>query len=243
VQPSLDAGEERKFIVASAPRTVPSAGMKVVLFGSTGMVGQGVLRACLLDPDVSEVLAVVRSPMTKEQREQPKLRELVHKNFEDFSGLEETFAADACFWCLGVTSAGMNEADYTRITHDFTLAAANVLVRPTMTFVFVSGTGADGNAMWARVKRKTEEALLAMPFKDVYVFRPGMIQPLHGIRSRTRLYNILYPLVVPLIAVTKLVKPAIVTDTDRVGRAMLKIAKNGYAKKVLENPDINRASS
>ena len=214
--------------------------MKVVLFGATGMVGQAALRASLLDPDVTEVLAVVRTPM---KHEDPKLRALVHTNFEDFSGLEDTLDADACFWCLGVTSAGMSEADYTRITHDYTLAAAKVLVRPTMTFVFVSGTGADGNAMWARVKRKTEDALTAMPFKEVYVFRPGMIQPLHGIKSRTRLYNVLYPVIAPLIAVTKRLKPGFVTDTDRVGRAMLRVAKKGYAKRLLENPDINEAAS
>jgi hypothetical protein len=111
-----------------------------------------------------------------------------------------------------------------------------------MTFVFVSGTGADANAMWARVKRKTEEAMLAMPFKDVYVFRPGMIQPLHGIRSRTRLYNLLYPLIWPMMMLTKLVKPSIITDTDRVGSAMLNVARKGYEKKVLENPDINLAA-
>jgi len=216
--------------------------MKVIIFGSTGMVGQGVLQACLRDADVREVLVVVRSPIPQEQRTHPKLRELVHTNFEDFSGLEATFDADACFWCLGVTSAGMSEADYTRVTHDFTLAAAKVLVRPTMTFVLVSGTGADGKAMWARVKRKTEEAVRAIPFKDVYVFRPGMIEPLDGIRSRTRLYNVLYPLIWPLMALTKLVKPAIVTDPDRVGRAMLNVAKRGYTKKLLENPDINAAA-
>ena len=186
--------------------------MKVIIFGSTGMVGQGVLQACLRDADVREVLVVVRSPIPQEQRTHPKLRELVHTNFEDFSGLEAT------------------------------LAAAKVLVRPTMTFVLVSGTGADGKAMWARVKRKTEEAVRAIPFKDVYVFRPGMIEPLDGIRSRTRLYNVLYPLIWPLMALTKLVKPAIVTDTDRVGRAMLNVAKRGYTKKLLENPDINAAA-
>jgi uncharacterized protein YbjT (DUF2867 family) len=211
--------------------------MKVILFGSSGMVGQGVLRECLRDPDVTEVLAVVRSPTGPRHA---KLHEIVHEDFSDFSALQ--LAGDACFWCLGVSSAGMSEADYTRITHDYTLAAAKVLVVPTMTFVFVSGTGAQGNAMWARVKRKTEDALLAMPFKAVYVFRPGLIQPLHGIRSRTRMYNLLYPLLYPLMLVARLVTPGFVTDTERVGRAMLRIAKKGYPKKVLENPDINAAS-
>jgi uncharacterized protein YbjT (DUF2867 family) len=211
--------------------------MKVVLFGSTGMVGQGVLRECLRDPDVTEVLAVVRSATGQQHA---KLHEIVHQNFNDFSALQ--LEGDACFWCLGVSSAGMSEADYTRITHDYTLAAAKALVSPTMTFIFVSGTGAQGNAMWARVKRKTEDALFAMPFKAVYVFRPGVIQPRHGIRSRTRLYNVLYPLLYPLMVVARVVAPGFVTDTDRVGRAMLRIAKEGYPKKLLENPDINAAS-
>ena len=212
--------------------------MKVILFGSTGMVGQGVLRECLLDPDVTEVLAVVRSATGQQHA---KLREIVHKDFSDFTGLE--LDGDACFWCLGVTSAGMSEADYSRITYDYTIAAAKVLVRPTMTFIFVSGTGAQGNAMWARVKRKTEEALSVMPFKEVYVFRPGMIEPTHGIRSRTRMYNVLYPILYPVLLLSKLVIPKFVTTTERVGQAMLRITKKGFPKKLLENPDINVASA
>jgi nucleoside-diphosphate-sugar epimerase len=192
--------------------------MKVILFGSTGMVGQGVLRECLRDPDVTEVIAVVRSASGQTDA---KLREIVHQDFTDFSALK--FDGEACFWCLGVSSAGMSEADYTRITHDYTLAAAKALVRPTLTFIFVSGTGAQGNAMWARVKRKTEEAL-------------------HGIKSRTRLYNMLYTVFSPLIPVVKLVAQSSITDTERVGQAMLRIARQGFAKKVLENPDINVAA-
>ena len=211
--------------------------MKVILFGGTGMVGQGVVRECLGDPEVTEVVAITRSATGQQHA---KLREIVHRDFNDFSTLQ--LDGDACFWCLGVSSAGMSEADYTRITHDYTIAAAKVLARPTMTFIFVSGTGAQGKAMWARVKRKTENALFAMPFKDVYVFRPGFIQPLHGIRSRTRLYNVLYPLLYPLMLVAKLVAPRFITDTERVGRAMLRIAKSGFPKKVLENPDINAAA-
>lgn len=212
--------------------------MKVILFGSTGMVGQGVLRECLQDPGVSEVVAVVRSPTGQQHA---KLRELIHKDFTDFTGVE--LDGDACFWCLGVSSNGMSEADYTRVTHDYTLAAAKVLVRPTMTFIFVSGTGAQRDVMWARVKRKTEEDLAAMPFQAVYVFRPGMIQPLHGIRSRTRLYNVLYPLIYPLMLLTKLISPGFVTDTERVGRAMLNVYRRGFNKQVLENPDINAAAA
>jgi uncharacterized protein YbjT (DUF2867 family) len=212
--------------------------MRVIVFGATGMVGQGVLRECLRDADVTQVLAVVRSASAQTHA---KLREIVHADFNDFSTLQ--LDADACFWCLGVSSAGMSEADYTRITHDYTLAAAKVLVRPTMKFIFVSGTGAQGNSMWARVKRKTEEALLAMPFGAVYVLRPGMIRPLHGIKSRTRMYNALYPLIAPLMFVTELVAPRIVTDTERVGQAMLRIAKHGFPTKVLENPQINEAAT
>ncbi len=212
--------------------------MKVIIFGSSGMVGQGALRECLLDPEVTEVVAVVRSPTGQQHA---KLRELVHGDFLDFTGVE--LDGDACFWCLGVSSNGMSEADYTRVTHDYTLAAAKVMVRPTMTFVFVSGTGAERDLMWARVKRKTEEDLAAMPFKAVYVFRPGMIQPLHGIRSRTRLYNVLYPVLYPLMLLIKLVNPKLVTDTQRVGRAMLNVYRRGFPKQVLENPDINAAAA
>lgn len=211
--------------------------MKIILFGCTGMVGQGVLRECLFSPDVTSVVAVVRSPI---EQKHDKLRVIVHKDFLDFSTLSED--ADACFWALGVSSAGMSEADYTRVTHDYTLAAAKVLAGPTMTFIFVSGAGADGNAMWARVKRKTEQDLAAMPFKAVYVFRPGAIQPLHGIRSRTRLYNALYPALYPLMLLTKAIAPKFVTTTERIGQAMLRIAKNGFGKKILGNGDINEAS-
>jgi uncharacterized protein YbjT (DUF2867 family) len=211
--------------------------MKVILFGSTGMVGQGVLRECLRDPGVTEVLAVVRSATGQQHG---KLREIIHQDFNDFSAL--SLEGDACFWCLGVSSAGLSEADYTRITHDYTIDAAKVLSRPTMTFIFVSGAGAQGDAMWARVKRQTEEALFALPFKAVYVFRPGIIRALHGIKSRTRLYNVLYPLLSPLVLVARLVAPGFVTDTVRIGQAMLRISRKGFPKKVLENPDINVAA-
>jgi uncharacterized protein YbjT (DUF2867 family) len=211
--------------------------MNVIVFGSSGMVGQGVLRECLLDPNFSDVTIVVRTPSG---REHPKLREIVHPDFTDFTGLQ--LDADACFWCLGVSSTGMTEADYTRVTCDYTLAAAKVLARPTLTFIFVSGAGADGNAMWARVKRRTEQALIAMPFKAVYVFRPSVIRPLHGIRSRTRMYNLLYPLLYPVILVMRLVAPSAVTTTERVGQAMLHIARNGFSKQILGNREINAAA-
>jgi uncharacterized protein YbjT (DUF2867 family) len=211
--------------------------MKVLVFGSTGMVGQGVLRECLRDPEVTEVITVVRKAT---RAAEPKLREVVHPDFTDFTGAD--LEADACFWCLGVSSAGMTEADYTLITHDYTMAAAKVMAKPSLTFIFVSGTGADGKAMWARVKKRTEQDLAALPFKALLVFRPGIIQPLHGIRSRTRMYNILYPLLWPVIMITKLVWPSAVTSTERVGIAMLNLAKRGSATHLLANREINAAA-
>jgi uncharacterized protein YbjT (DUF2867 family) len=212
--------------------------VKVILFGSTGMVGQGVLRECLRHADVTDVFAVVRSAAGPSH---PKVREIVHRDFGDFSGFH--LEADACFWCLGVSSAGMGEAEYTRITHDYTVAAARALVSATMTFVFVSGAGAEGNAMWARVKKRTEDELFAMPFRSVYVFRPGIIQPLDGIKSRTRLYNILYPVLYPVMVLAKLVAPGSLTNTRRVGQAMLRVARTGFSKKILDNQDINQVAA
>ena len=218
--------------------------MRVILFGATGMVGQGVLRECLLDPGVERVLAVGRTAAP--QREE-KLHDLVVANFLDFSAVERELSGyDACFFCLGITSAGMTEADYRRVTYDFALAAAQTLVRinPEMTFVFVSGAGADstgrGRVMWARVKGQTENALLALPFKGVYVFRPAAIQPLHGIRSKTSWINAAYAVLGPLYPVFKRLVPDYVTTTEQVGRAMLAVARRGAPKRVLENADINR---
>jgi uncharacterized protein YbjT (DUF2867 family) len=218
--------------------------MRVILFGATGMVGQGVLRECLLDPGVERVLAVGRAATP--QREE-KLHDLVVANFLDFSAVERELSGyDACFFCLGITSAGMTEADYRRVTYDFALAAAQTLVRinPEMTFVFVSGAGADstgrGRVMWARVKGQTENALLALPFKGVYVFRPAAIQPLHGIRSKTAWINAAYAVVGPLYPIFKRLVPDYVTTTEQVGRAMLAVARRGAPKRVLENADINR---
>jgi uncharacterized protein YbjT (DUF2867 family) len=218
--------------------------MRVILFGATGMVGQGVLRECLLDPGVERVLAVGRTATP--QREE-KLHDLVVANFLDFSAVERELSGyDACFFCLGITSAGMTEADYRRVTYDFALAAAQTLVRinPEMTFVFVSGAGADstgrGRVMWARVKGQTENALLALPFKGVYVFRPAAIQPLHGIRSKTSWINAAYAVLGPLYPVFKRLVPDYVTTTEQVGRAMLVVARRGAPKRVLENADINQ---
>ena len=221
--------------------------MNVIIFGASGMIGQGALRECLQDPLVTAVLTVGRRPLGQTHR---KLRDLVHTDFSDFSTIgEELSGCDACFYCLGVTSAGMSEADYRRVTYDTALSTAHVLVRhnPGMTFVFVSGTGADsterGPIMWARVKGATENAVLAMPFKAVYVFRPGFVQPLHGIRSRTKLYNALYVVTAPIFPLLKAAAPRHLTTTEEVGRAMISVAAHGSAKRILENPDIIAAAA
>ena len=206
------------------------------------MVGQGVLRECLRDGEVESVLAIVRSATGESH---PKLQELVHPDFFDFSELGPRLAGyDACFFCLGVSSAGRSEEEYRRVTHDITLAAAKVLVErnPAMVFVYVSGAGTDGTergrSMWARVKGKTENALLALPFRAAYMFRPAVIRPGPGITSKTRSYRILYALFRPLLPLLRTLFPGYVTTTEEVGRAMLEVAKHGAPKRILENADI-----
>ncbi len=217
--------------------------MKVVLFGATGMVGQGVLRECLLDPQIEEVLSIGRS-MTG--RTHTKLREIVHTDALDYSSLEpELTGFDACFFCLGVSSAGMKREDYRRVTFDITLSVARTLakVNPSMTFIYVSGAGTDsterGSSMWARVKGETENALLKLPFKAAVMFRPGAIVPLHGITSRTRVYRAAYTIMKPFWPVLRSAFPQLVTTTEQLGRAMLRVAKDGAPKPILETPDIN----
>jgi uncharacterized protein YbjT (DUF2867 family) len=216
--------------------------MKILLFGATGMVGQGVLRECLLDADVESVLAIGRSA-TGQMHE--KLRELAHADFTDFSAIEGELAGyDACFFCLGISSAGMSEADYHRITYEYALAAAETLARvsPQMTFCYVSGSGTDsterGRFMWARVKGKTENAILKLPFKAAYMFRPGYIQPLHGINSKTRLYRVGYAVMGSLYPLWRAIFPKYVITTEDVGRSMLEVARHGAPKQALENVDL-----
>ena len=216
--------------------------MKVILFGATGMVGQGVLRECLLARDVEAVLAIGRSPSGKTD---PKLRDLVRSDLFAYDDIEGELAGyDACFFCLGVSSVGMKEDAYRHISYDLTMAAAHPLARlnPQMTFIYVSGEGTDsteqGRSMWARVKGQTENALLRLPFKAV-MFRPGAIQPLHGITSKTRLYRLGYILGAPLWPLLRAVAPGAVITTETLGRAMLKVARDGAPKPILSNRDIN----
>ena len=217
--------------------------MNVLLFGASGMIGQGVLRECLLDAGVTRIVSVVRRPTSERN---PKLHELVAPDIGDLGAHESALAGtDACFFCAGVSSAGMSEAEYTRVTHDLTLSAARTLVRvaPQATFIYVSGKGTDsterGRSMWARVKGRTENALLALPFRASYMFRPGLIQPLHGIRSRTALYRAIYAALGPVSALLRRWAPGIATSTEQLGRAMLAVARNGYPARVLESRDIN----
>jgi uncharacterized protein YbjT (DUF2867 family) len=218
--------------------------MNVILFGATGMVGQGVLCECLLDTDVCSVLAIGRSATG---RQHEKLRELVHKDLLNYSAVESRLSGfDACFFCLGVTSAGMREDSYRQVTYGIAIAAAEALVKlnPGMTFIYVSGMGTDstgrGRTMWAQVKGQTENALLRLPFKAVFLFRPGFIVPQHGVRSKTRLYRAFYTVLGPLMPWLLRIAPKYGTSTEQVGRAMLKLAKHGASKAVFENADINR---
>jgi uncharacterized protein YbjT (DUF2867 family) len=218
--------------------------MRVILFGATGMVGQGVLRECLLDSRIESVLAVGRSPTGQQHA---KLREILHDNFTDYSAIESQLTGyDACFFCLGVSSVGMSEERYRHLTYDVTLAAATTLARldPQMVFVYVTGQGTDsteqGRVMWARVKGKTENDLLKLPFKAAYMFRPAGIQPLHGIRSKTSWVQAIYVGAAPLLSLLTRVAPKYMTTTEQVGRAMIKVARDGYPRPVLESEDINR---
>lgn len=218
--------------------------MRVILFGATGMVGQGVLRECLLDPGVESVLAIGRGPTGQRHA---KLREILHGNFFDFSSIESQLTGyDACFFCLGVSSIGMSEERYRRLTYDITLAAATTLAKLNrgMVFTYVSGRSTDsteqGRLMWARVKGKTENDLLKLPFKAAYMFRPAGIQPLHGIRSKTPWVQALYVGAAPMLSLLNRLAPQYMTTTEQVGRAMIKVARDGYRKPVLESDDINR---
>jgi nucleoside-diphosphate-sugar epimerase len=211
--------------------------MKVILFGATGMVGQGVLRECLRDDGVDGVLAVGRSSTS---RPHPKLRELVRKDMFDVEAARADLREyDACFYCLGVSSAGMSEADYTRWTFDLTLAWAHQLaeINPAMTFVYVSGAGTGGKAMWAQVKGRTEDALLAL-FPSAYMVRLGALRAMHGEVSKTRWTRIAYTVFRPFLPLVRGIVPGAVISTEELGRAMIRAARQGVPKRVLETSDL-----
>ena len=211
--------------------------MKVILFGATGMVGQSVLRECLRDDGVENVLAVGSNSTS---RTHPKLRELVRKDLFDFGAASMDLQGyDACFFCLGVSSAGMSEADYTRQTFDLTTGWARVLagINPAMTFVYVSGAGTGGKAMWAQVKGRTEDALLAL-FPSAYMVRLGALRAKHGEVSKTRWTRIAYTVFRPLLPLVLAIAPEAVISTEELGRALIRAARQGAPKRVLENRDL-----
>ena len=217
--------------------------IKTILFGSTGMIGQGVLRECLINANVESVLVINRQTCGIIH---PKLKEIIHTNLFDLTGWNsEMTGYNSCFFCLGVSSAGLKENEYRKITYDLTLNVAKSLVElnKEMTFCYISGTGTDssekGQIMWARVKGKTENDLLSLPFKRAYMFRPGFIQPMNGVKSKTKLYNTIYSIFKPLYFILKH-SDNMVTNTETFGKAMIFTALNGYEKNVLENKDINK---
>jgi uncharacterized protein YbjT (DUF2867 family) len=216
--------------------------MKVLIFGATGMVGQGVLRECLAAQDVELAVALGRNAtgITK----QPGFRQIMHRDLWNYTAIESSLVGfDACFFCLGVASNGRSKTDYERITYDLTIAAAKTLRRlnPQMTFIYVSGSGTDsseqGRMRWARVKGRTENALLRLPFK-AYMFRPGFIEPMDGIQSKTPMYRVFYSLGKPLFPLLRRWFPNQVLSTRDIGQAMLAVARNGYEKRIMETRDI-----
>ncbi|RBA25691.1 NAD(P)H-binding protein [Herminiimonas fonticola] len=216
--------------------------MNVLVFGATGMVGHGVLQECLAADDVTLVQTIGR---TATGQPHPKLRDVVHSDMYDYQSIEAQLSGfDACFFCLGTSSVGKSEAEYTRVTEDLTMAAAATLARlnPQMTFTYVSGAGTDsteqGRSMWARVKGRTENRLLHAGFKAAYMFRPGAIQALHDVQSKTALYRILYLFFKVLLPPLRALFPNHILTTGQIGQAMLAVARHGAPKSILESCDI-----
>ncbi|RPI74139.1 MAG: epimerase [Ignavibacteriales bacterium] len=209
-----------------------------IITGATGMVGEGVLHECLNHPDVESVLVINRRSINNTH---PKLKEIIHKNFYDFLGIENQLKDyNACFFCLGTTSVGKNESEYTRTTFDFTKAFADALFKTNSerTFCYVSGNGTDstekGKIMWARVKGKTENYILNRRFKDAYMFRPALITATKGLKNTLTLYKILSP----FLPVVKFLLTVYVCTLKEVGLAMINCVKKKHEKKILEVKDI-----
>jgi len=219
--------------------------MKVILFGATGMIGEGALIECLEDDAVDAVLAVVRRPSG---REHPKLTELIHQDFLDYSGAEAQLTGyDACLYCLGISAGGMSESDYRRITYDFTVAAADTLLRlnPSMRMCFISGAGTDVSSrqMWARVKGEAEQYLLAQPWGAVHMFRPAGILPQKGVVSGVRSYRVMYKLLGWAFPLFKALAPNQLCTSVELGRALIHVALAGHPEPILEGADINAAGA
>jgi hypothetical protein len=220
--------------------------MKVIITGSTGMVGKGLLLECIDNPLVESILLVNRQPVGITHS---KIREIIHPDFFYLSPIEDQLAGyDACFFCLGVSSASLTEETYARLTYDLTTGFARALLKKNtaMTFCYISGKGTDstenGVSMWARVKGRTENALITMGFKGAYMFRPGFIKPMEGVTSKTRLYQYVYMVLNPFFPwIMKI--PNFATESATLSRAMIQVAAKGYGKNILEVQDINLAGS
>ena len=217
--------------------------IKAIITGATGMVGEGVLHECIHHPDVESVLVINRKPFEVKHE---KIKKIIHKDFLDLSAIEEQLKGyNACYFCAGVSSVGKKEDEYKRITYDLTLNLANKLVKlnPDMTFCYVSGSGTDstekGRSMWARVKGKTENDLLKLPFKDAYIFRPGYIQPTKGLKNAYKAYKIF----APFYPIIKLFFSKYATTLTEIGLAMINVTLYGSDKKILECRDIVKLSA
>lgn len=217
--------------------------IKTIITGATGMVGEGVLHECLLHPDVESVLVINRKPCNIQHE---KLSEIIHKDFADLSGIEEFLSGyNACHFCAGISSIGKNEDEYKLITYDLTISFARTLskLNPEMTFCYISGTGTDstekGKSMWARIKGKTENDLMKLPFKAAYMFRSGYIQPTKGLKNTYKIYKAL----APSYPVLKFLFPKYVITLEEVGRAMINTVLKGYNKNILECEDIRKLSA
>ncbi|MBF6339055.1 NAD-dependent epimerase/dehydratase family protein [Nocardia abscessus] len=220
--------------------------MRIIVFGATGMVGQGVLQACLLDDTVTDVLVIGRSATG---RAHPKLREIHHADFTDFTPIQDRLSGyDACLFCLGTSAVGMSETDYRTITYDYTLATARALLdaNPELVFCYVSGAGTDSTGtsrmMWARVKGETENALLVLS-ERACMFRPAFIVPLSGTQAKTKAYVALYRVVTPLYPLLRRIIPGHVTTSLRLGQAMLAVTRGEVRERVLDTAGINAAGS
>jgi uncharacterized protein YbjT (DUF2867 family) len=214
--------------------------MKILLFGATGLIGQGVLGECLKDPGITMIRAIGRGPSGASH---PKLQDLVHPDLFDYRPIEaELEGFDACFFCLGTSSVGMDEQAYARVTHDLTLTAAETLARinPGMTFVYVSAAGTDnterGSIMWARVRGRTENDLFRLPLA-AYSMRPVAVQPLGGIRPRTPVYRFAFVVLAPFLPLLRRLMPGSISTTEEFGRAMIALARHGAPKRILEAAD------
>jgi uncharacterized protein YbjT (DUF2867 family) len=221
--------------------------MRVLLFGSTGMIGGGALLECLADDRVTAVQAISRAPTGVSH---PKLTEVLHQDFFDLQPLADRLRGyDACFYCLGVTAVGLDEAAYSRVTYDLTLVAAKAYLaaNPSGTFCYISGAGADsserGRTMWARVKGRTENALLNLGLARVYLLRPGFIQPVNGVRSKTAWYQGFYTAVAPISPLIRLLLPGLATTTAALGRALINAALLGFPRPIITSGDINRLAA